>query len=183
MVVKRKYTNKNGRKFINSGPINTFSNYALISENRCIKVKKLNNKIISPILGCSLPTGVGIIKKNLKPKKNKTFVICGIGGVGIFVLLALLNINTKRIIIIEKNEKKLNYLKKLKLNVELIKFNRNLKENILKKNINKLADYIIDCTGNIVSMNNCLNLIKKMVRLFLRPIQIIKINLKLIRTN
>ena len=102
---------------------------------------------------------------------------------GIFVLLALLNINTKRIIIIEKNEKKLNYLKKLKLNVELIKFNRNLKENILKKNINKLADYIIDCTGNIVSMNNCLNLIKKMVRLFLRPIQIIKINLKLIRTN
>ena len=36
----------------------------------------------------------------------------GIGGVGIFVLLALLNSNTKKIIIIEKNQKKLNYLKK-----------------------------------------------------------------------
>ena len=152
---------KNGREFINSGPINTFSNYALISENRCIKIKKLNNKIFSPILGCSLPTGVGIIKKNLKPKKNKTFIISGVGGVGIFVLLALLNLKTKKIIVVEKNQKKLNYLKKLKLNVEFIKFNKNLKEYVLKKNINELADYIIDCTGNIISMNNCLNLIKK----------------------
>ena len=152
---------ENGKRFINSGPINTFSNYALVSENRCIKVKHINNKTISPILGCSLPTGVGIIKKNLKPKKNKSFIVSGLGGVGIFVLLALLNLNTKKIIVIEKNEKKLNYLKKLKLGIELIKFNKNIKKNVLKKNINELADYIIDCTGNIVSMNNCLNLIKK----------------------
>ncbi len=152
---------KNGKKLINSGPINTFSNYALVSENRCIKVKKINNKEISPVLGCSLPTGVGIIKKNLKPKKNKSFIVSGLGGVGIFVLLALKNLNTKKIIVIETNQKKINYLKNLKLNIELIKFNKNIKDNVLKKNSNQLADYIIDCTGNIVSMNNCLNLIKK----------------------
>ncbi len=152
---------KHGNFFINSGPINTFSNYALISENRCTKIQNLKEKKMSPILGCSLPTGVGLIKKDLKPKKNKCFIICGVGGVGIFVLLAIKQFNPKKIIIIEKNQRKINILKKLNLNVELIKYKKNLKNEILKKNMNVLADYIIDCTGNINSMNNCLNLINR----------------------
>ena len=114
---------------------------------------------MSPILGCSLPTGVGLINRDLKPKKNKSFIICGVGGVGIFVLLAIKQFKPKKIIVIEKNQRKINILKKLNLNIELIKYKKNLKNEILKKNMNVLADYIIDCTGNINSMNNCLNLI------------------------
>ena len=150
---------KHGDSIVNSGPINTFSNFALISENRCTKIQNLKGKEMSPILGCSLPTGVGLINRDLKPKKNKSFIICGVGGVGIFVLLAIKQFKPKKIIVIEKNQRKINILKKLNLNIELIKYKKNLKNEILKKNMNMLADYIIDCTGNINSMNNCLNLI------------------------
>ena len=149
---------------INSGPITTFSNLSLISENRCFKLKKkISKRKFIPLMGCSLPTGVGIIYKGLKPKKNKSFVISGLGAVGIFSLLGIMFYKPKNIIAIESNVYKLrvvkNYFKNIKI-IQATSIKNKIVEKIKSENNGELADYAIDCSGNIKSMSNCLDYIK-----------------------
>ena len=152
------------KKKINSGPITTFSNLSLISENRCFKLKnKIYQKKFIPLLGCSLPTGVGIVYKDLKPKKNKSFIISGVGAVGIFSLLGVIFFKPKNIIVLETNLYKIKILKKYLKNIKIINATYS-KKKIIKKiklmNEGKLVDYAIDCSGSIQSMNNCIDYIK-----------------------
>ena len=58
------------KKIINAGPITTFSNYSIISENRCFKIPKNFPIKKSVIFGCAVPTGAGIILNEIKPKKK-----------------------------------------------------------------------------------------------------------------
>jgi S-(hydroxymethyl)glutathione dehydrogenase/alcohol dehydrogenase len=150
-------------KFINSGPISTFSHFSLISENRCFKITSKLKKEFIPVLGCALPTGFGIIYKELKPKINKIFILSGMGGVGIFSYLALKLFKPKKIIILENNIQKIKILKKLDKKINIIKFENNKKKmqkNILKITDGNFADYVIDTTGNINAMNKCLSYLK-----------------------
>jgi S-(hydroxymethyl)glutathione dehydrogenase / alcohol dehydrogenase len=150
------------KKDINSGQISTFSCYSLISENRCFKVSTNDEKKFYPILGCSLPTGFGLIYRDLKPKNNKIFILSGFGGIGIFSYLAINLFKPKKIIVIENNIKKIKILNKINKKVRVIRFNN--KEETLKKILKitngEFADYVVDTSGNINAMNNCLNYLK-----------------------
>lgn len=152
-------------KKISSGPISTFSNFSLVSENRCFKFdSKISNKKFIPLLGCSLPTGVGVIYNNLKPKKNKTFIVSGAGAVGIFSLLAIKYFKPKKLIVLETNDYKIKMIKKYLKNVNVIKATKSKNKIINEiKSLNHgyLVDYVIDCSGNINAMNNCIDYIQK----------------------
>jgi S-(hydroxymethyl)glutathione dehydrogenase / alcohol dehydrogenase len=150
-------------RFINSGQISTFSDFSLISENRCFKINsKLKRKFI-PVLGCALPTGFGLIYKELKPKINKIYILSGMGGIGIFSYLALKLFKPKKIIILENNVKKIKILKRLDKKMNIIKFKNDEKKmlkDILKITDGSFADYVIDTTGNINAMNKCIGYLK-----------------------
>ena len=152
------------KKKINSGPITTFSNFSLISENRCFKLRKeISEKKFIPLLGCSLPTGIGIIYKDLKPKKNKSFVISGAGAVGIFSIIGIMFFKPKNIIVLEKNHHKVKVLKNYFKNLTVINSNipqKKIIEKIKLRNNGILADYVIDCSGNINAMNSCIDYIE-----------------------
>ena len=66
---------KNQKKTINAGPITTFSNFSVISENRCFKIPKGFLLKKSVIFGCAVPTGAGIILNEIKPKKKIEYVL------------------------------------------------------------------------------------------------------------
>ena len=82
--------NYNGKK-INSGPVTTFSSYTIVSENRVYKIKKSQNKKLSVLCGCALPTGYGMVHNELKIKKNdkRSILVFGLGGIGLSSLMAL----------------------------------------------------------------------------------------------
>ena len=68
---------------INCGPVTTFSEYSIVSENRVTKVnipKKINK--IAPLFGCALSTSYGIVFKEAKIKKDDKVLISGCGGLG-----------------------------------------------------------------------------------------------------
>ena len=95
---------------INAGPINTFSEYSLVSENRVYKIK---NKWFKKTYldGCAIPTAFNAIFNSLKVNESSTFMIAGMGGLGIACLHACLLTKPKKIVCIDVNKK--NY-KKLK---------------------------------------------------------------------
>jgi Zn-dependent alcohol dehydrogenase len=132
---------------INAGPVNTFSNYSLVSENRVYKIKKINNLKKLTLMGCAIPTAFNAVFDSLKVKKNSTMIIAGMGGLGIACLYASIYSGCKKIICIDINKKKLSNIEKLK-NVEIICNKKVDISTLLKKQIKK-ADYTIDCTGNL----------------------------------
>ena len=96
----------NGRT-INAGPVTTFSNYSIVSENRvALKPNELDMDI-AVLFGCALATGSGMVLNELKPKANDSVIVLGLGGVGMSALLALIATGVKQIIAIDTDPKKI----------------------------------------------------------------------------
>ena len=93
-------------EMVNFGPITTFSNYSIISENRVFKKPKDLSFKEAVLYGCAIPTGSGIVFNELKIKKKDKILLIGIGGIGLSCLLALKVIKAEKIYILEKNKKK-----------------------------------------------------------------------------
>ena len=77
------------KKKINSGKVTTFSNYAIVSQDRLIKKPRDISFKNSVLLGCCFMTGPGMVFNETKPKKNAKVILIGLGAVGLGVLLAL----------------------------------------------------------------------------------------------
>jgi S-(hydroxymethyl)glutathione dehydrogenase/alcohol dehydrogenase len=107
------YYIKDGEKKINSGAISTFTQFAIISENRLTKITSKMPPDKAALLGCAVPTGAGIVMNTLKVKEDNSIAIFGIGGVGLSALFAAVAMNCKRIIAIDINDQKLKIAEKL----------------------------------------------------------------------
>lgn len=123
-------TNIKYKKFtINSGPATTFSEYAIISENRLIKKPKFLSFQQACYFGCAIPTGTGMIL-NLKQKNYKKILVIGLGGIGISISIGLI-LKNKKFDIYEKDLNKINIIKKNKYfkNLNFISDKRKLQIN------------------------------------------------------
>ena len=105
-----KYKHKGA--IINSGPVTTFSNFSIVSENRLVvKPPDLPNDI-AVLFGCALPTGAGIIINEIKPIKGSSILFVGLGAVGLSALLTTNIFDCKHIIAVDINQKKLDFANK-----------------------------------------------------------------------
>jgi S-(hydroxymethyl)glutathione dehydrogenase/alcohol dehydrogenase len=104
---------KLGEQIINSGQVTTFANFTVVSENRAIK-KPLDLAFdVAVLFGCALPTGAGMILNELKPEKNKSVVIVGLGGIGLSALMTLKALGICPIIAIDISDAKLELAKNM----------------------------------------------------------------------
>ncbi|MGD2169782.1 MAG: zinc-binding dehydrogenase [Chlamydiota bacterium] len=94
-------------KIINSGAISTFMQFAIISENRLVKIPSTLPLDQAALLGCAFPTGAGIVYNQLKIKENQSLAIFGMGGIGMSSLLAARERNASPIIAIDVSKEKL----------------------------------------------------------------------------
>ena len=152
-VGKKKKKNKNftfySKKYgnINSGPVNTFSKFSLVDENKVYKIKKKNLKTTC-LMGCAAYTAFRSIDENKIPNKNHKIVILGMGGIGLSLLIILNYLKIKNIFCIDINKKK------KKLSLDLGAKNFFLYNEALKKNLVGNSDYIFDSTGKIDVIKN-----------------------------
>lgn len=142
------YVYTDGKKIINSGNVTSFSEFSVVSENRVTKIsKKIALNKISALLGCCLLTGFGVIKNDLKVKKNDKIAIFGTGGLGLANIIYLKKIGVKKIISIDMDDKKLKKAKKLGSNYS-INIKKITKENLIKKIKELGINKIIENTGS-----------------------------------
>ena len=146
-----KYSHKN--KLINAGPVTTFSNYSIVSENKCTKIPKNFPKDTGVVFGCAALTGMGMVLNEVSLKKSDDVLLLGYGGIGFFIYAAILSRKVKNLYILENNKEKKKFLKKLKFNHVVSKYN------YLKKK-NKKFDYCFDATGSAKAIENGFDLLK-----------------------
>ena len=155
---------KNKKENINSGLISTFMNFAIISENRLFKIKTNIDNSLLPLMGCAIPTSIGVFKNIIKDNiKGKKIGIFGCGGIGLLTLCYLVKKNNI-VFGLDINNKKLKLAKKI--GARIINVNKFNKIQILKK-LNGPLDLAIDTSGSKTSIQNAFELIKKKGRLII----------------
>tara|TARA_B100001059_G_scaffold189256_1_gene191882 strand:+ start:8792 stop:9829 length:1038 start_codon:yes stop_codon:yes gene_type:complete len=95
----------NGRA-INAGPITTFSNYSIVSENRVVLKPEGLDMDVAVLFGCALATGSGMVLKELDIRPDQSVVVLGLGGVGMGALLTLLATGHKKLVAVDSDPSK-----------------------------------------------------------------------------
>lgn len=104
-----------GSEVINAGQIATFSEYAVISENRLTVIENYDalSKNIFSILGCALLTAYGTLFRVVKQENLGKTLILGGGGLGQALILLLSEIKRSEIFLVEPIESRAEYCKRL----------------------------------------------------------------------
>jgi S-(hydroxymethyl)glutathione dehydrogenase/alcohol dehydrogenase len=100
-------------KSVNAGAITTFSQYSVISENRLTVIPNNLPKRECALLGCSVPTGVGVVFNTLQAKPGQSLAVYGVGGVGLCVIMGATISGCAPIIAVDVNSSKLDIATKL----------------------------------------------------------------------
>lgn len=147
-------------KIINSGKISTFQSHAVISENRVNLLSKKINFFEGVILGCALPTGGGTILNEINnTDKKDNLLIWGAGGVGLSALMIAKVKNFNKIIVVDKNHKKLNKIKKIFNIITLNSNDKQIHKKIIKITNKKGIKYIVESSGVSSSIEKCFKLL------------------------
>lgn len=136
---------------INYGPISTFSNYSIISENRLIKKPRGYSFKLATLFGCALPTGSGIIKNEINIKNNSSIVIIGLGGIGMSAVLMSIALGNENIIAIDTSNERLEKVKEYG-----VKYIINGNDNDIKGKVKKIfsdgVDFCVEAAGYVSSI-------------------------------
>ncbi len=151
---------KLNNKIINAGGVTTFSDYAVVSENRVTKIPKTMPADIASILGCAVVTGCGIMENTLAVAKGSSVGIFGVGGIGLSVILGAKRRGCATIIAIDIEDKKLAFAKKLGATHVVNAKDKQLLSKILKFSPAGL-DFAVDASGNKAAMENAFQIIKE----------------------
>ena len=98
---------KLGNTTLNSGGVTTFSNYTVVSENRCVILEEEVPMELAALLGCAVPTGAGIVFNTLRPNKDASIAVFGAGGIGLSAILGAKVHECFRIIAVDIEDEKL----------------------------------------------------------------------------
>lgn len=96
-----------GDRVINAGGVTTFSDHAVVSENRLVKLPDGVPLDLGVLFGCALPTGAGLILNEVSPVPGSTLAVFGLGGVGMAAFLAARICDLKKLIAVDVSPEKL----------------------------------------------------------------------------
>ena len=92
---------------LNAGGVTTFNDYAVVSENRCVRVPDGVPMDIAALFGCAVLTGAGIITNSVRPAKGSSIAVFGLGGIGLSALMGLVLFDCEMVIAVDISEDKL----------------------------------------------------------------------------
>jgi S-(hydroxymethyl)glutathione dehydrogenase/alcohol dehydrogenase len=146
---------------INAGAVTTFCEYAVISENRCIKLPEGVPLDVAVLFGCALPTGAGIVFNEICPKPNRDAAIFGLGGIGMSALMALSTFETKRLIVVDISDQKLEIAKDIGASHCINASDGNAVEKIFRMTSGQGVDYSIEAAGIVETIEQAFECVKK----------------------
>lgn len=128
---------------VNAGAAATFTEYAVVCENRLAKLPQEIEPTVAALFGCAVPTGMGIIDQ-LGDSNGKNLLILGIGGIGSAALLRAIA-KGANCLAVDVVDWKLDWAKN-NLGVPAINFKEFKKQNF------KNFDFVVECSGNKEAM-------------------------------
>ena len=150
-VPSSSYTRADGSK-VNSGAIATFLTRALVAENRVVKIPETFSLQDASLLGCAVPTGLGIVMNTAKVVPGCTVAVFGIGGIGLFAMIGAKIQGAGKIIAIDIMEQKLRKALELGATEIINAQSADVLSEIMKMTNGKGVDFAIECAGSTMAM-------------------------------
>lgn len=152
---------RKGDMLINAGGVTTFNDYSVVSENRCIKLPDGMPMDVASLLGCAVLTGAGIVLNTMKPQKDSSIVIWGVGGIGMSALMAANLCECSPIIALDTQESKLALAKDFGATHVI-----NVKSEKAMERIYQIAgaagvDYAVEAAGNTSAIEQAFQSVRK----------------------
>ena len=138
-------------RIINAGPITTFSNYSIVSENRVVLKPDELDMEVAALFGCALATGSGMALNELDIKMDQSVLVLGLGGVGMSALLTLLAMGVKNVFAADMAKARCELAAKFGANAFLFESGSEL-EAAITQNIPHGLDYCIEAGGSTDSI-------------------------------
>ncbi len=140
---------------IGSGSVTTFSEYAVVAENRVTPIRYNSDlKYIYPLVGCALSTSWGLLTKEVKAKAEHTLLICGAGGLGLAIAFWVKLFQFKRPAIFDRAESKRSLIQSLGGDFYSVDSGDSIDD------IKKTFDIVIETTGNVENISKCFDRVK-----------------------
>lgn len=126
----------------------SFATYAIASASSLVRAPEgADIRKLGP-LACGISTGAGAIFNALKPELGSTIVVYGTGAVGLSAIMAAKNTGATAIIGVDLHDSRLALAKKFGATHTINAGTTNPVEAV-KEILGGLADYSVECTGNI----------------------------------
>jgi S-(hydroxymethyl)glutathione dehydrogenase/alcohol dehydrogenase len=121
---------------VGAGPVHTFCDHAIVSENRVTTIPEDIPFEIAALMGCAITTGLGLINNEAQLKIGQTIAVAGCGGVGLNIIQGAHLAGASRIVAIDIHDFKLGLA---------MKFGATGTRNYVSDYIE--VDVFVDCTG------------------------------------
>lgn len=133
---------------VNAGWVTTFSDYAIVSENRVTPIPGYFDPRLAPLFGCAITTAMGVINNDARVKIGQSVVVFGVGGVGLCTVQAAQMVSAYPIVAIDIAEGKLDMARRFGathcINSQTAS---NLERDVQQVVGPQGADVVIDTTG------------------------------------
>lgn len=96
-----------GSRQVNGGPITTFSEYSVVSENRLTRVPAKTDPEICALMADTITTGLGVVNNDAQVKIGESVVVFGAGGIGLGAILGARLAGAYPIVAVDVRENKL----------------------------------------------------------------------------
>ena len=130
---------------INAGGVTTFSDHAVVSENRLVKLPQGVPLDLGVLFGCALPTGAGMVLNEVKPEAGSSVVIFGLGGIGLSAFLAA-RTYAVNLIAVDVSSSKLELARRLGAD-HIIDARKGSPVSRIQEITGAGADYCLECSG------------------------------------
>ncbi len=135
-------------KNCNAGPITTFQQLAILSENRVTVVPPDTDFEICCLLADTLTTGFGVINNDAKVKIGEAVVVIGCGGIGLGTVLGAKLAGAHPVIAVDVQDHKLAVAAQYGATHTINSTKEDFSEAVLKILGGARPDVVVDGTGN-----------------------------------
>jgi S-(hydroxymethyl)glutathione dehydrogenase / alcohol dehydrogenase len=93
--------------------VTTFSEYAIVSENRVTAISADSDLEVAALFGCAVTTGFGVVLNNAKLRIGESVVVFGAGGIGLNIVQAAALVSAYPVIAVDQYDNKLELAKRM----------------------------------------------------------------------
>lgn len=136
-------------KPVNSGWVTTFSEYSIVSENRCTKIPVGTSFEIAALMGCAITTALGVVNNDAAIKIGQSVLIIGAGGVGLALVQGAAMVSAAQIIAVDIHPAKLEMAKRYGATHTILGGSGDLEKTVREIAGAAGVDVAIENTGNV----------------------------------